>query len=133
MVVYLIPIYFNLEDFIVGGSEVCICNLCIKILIYQRKLKKNSFRKYIHASFASCVKIMSFIFVMISLTYLLYRLQKEKYECPYTSYITPAENESYIDLKTFHYTWDRPKEISECRYITYEDIQVKLTKLLILI
>ncbi|XP_033210310.1 ras GTPase-activating-like protein IQGAP1 isoform X3 [Belonocnema kinseyi] len=58
----------------------------------------------------------------------LYKTKKENYACPYVIYITPAGNESHLDLEKFCYTWDYPKKITESRYITFDDIRSILKK-----
>ncbi|XP_006618095.1 ras GTPase-activating-like protein IQGAP1 isoform X1 [Apis dorsata] len=56
----------------------------------------------------------------------LYNLKntKEKnYNCAFVYYITPNNNESYLDLQKYNYTWDCPKNMSETFYINMEDIK----------
>ncbi|OAD59074.1 Ras GTPase-activating-like protein IQGAP1 [Eufriesea mexicana] len=53
----------------------------------------------------------------------LKNMKNEKYNCAFVRYVTPKDNESYLDLQKYNYTWDCPKNISETFYISMEDIK----------
>lgn len=48
--------------------------------------------------------------------------KESNYNCPYVRYITSIGIECFLNLEDSSYTWDRPKEFSESRFVTKEDI-----------
>ncbi|XP_050481598.1 ras GTPase-activating-like protein IQGAP1 isoform X1 [Bombus huntii] len=55
--------------------------------------------------------------------YDLKNMKSEKYNCELVRYVTHKNNESYLDLKNYNYTWDCPKNLTETFYIDMEDIK----------
>ncbi|XP_063995334.1 ras GTPase-activating-like protein IQGAP1 [Diachasmimorpha longicaudata] len=49
--------------------------------------------------------------------------KSKQYKCSFVRYVSPSKIESFLDLEKFSYTWDKPRNISESRFVTKDDIE----------